>query len=225
MQNTFTGAVLQFPNRGIHFLISETMTFRKQLTPRKEFTSQSGWNDAFNDYLKRQLEALCVTVKRITYAVSSSDAEAVRKKRLEDAKNTETGLVESFDGKSINSDEAVMPAMTRDGELTYDWTGADPDFPQPTVGLVPNDHARSIIAGLDNFVVTATNLDSRTQPSTINKTEAVQLLHLLNELHSICMLKGGEANRAEIPTGLMPSQRSETFNADGQYDPNDEEKK
>jgi len=223
MQNTFTGAVLQFPNRGIHFLLAEVMTFRKQLTMRKEFTSQSGWDDAFNNYLKRQLEALCVTVKRVTYSPSAGDAEAVRQKRLEEAQDTSTGLAAAFDGKSINSDDSVMPAMTRDGEVTYDLTGADPDFPQPTVSLIPNDHARAVVGGLDNFVVTATNLDSRTQPSTINAAESVQLLHLLNELYSICMLKGGEENRTEIPTGLMPSQRADTFNADGAHDPTESE--
>ena len=50
-QNTFRGANPEFPNLGIHFLLAEVIKFRKQLTVRQEFRSQSGWNDALNRYM------------------------------------------------------------------------------------------------------------------------------------------------------------------------------
>ena len=43
-ENTFKGANTEFPNLGIHFILAEIIKFRKQLTVRQEFKSQSGWN-------------------------------------------------------------------------------------------------------------------------------------------------------------------------------------
>lgn len=221
MKNTFTGAVLAFPNRGIHFMIAEVMTLRKQLFLRTEFKSQSGWNDAMNQYLKDELEKIAQTVKRITYSPSGDDPAVVREARIAEAKDTAKKLSDVFDGKSINSDDLVMPANVWEKELPYDLTGAHPDFPQPTLDRIPNDFARAFVVALDNYVVTATNLDSRTQPATINAYESAQLQALLNEMYAIAMIKGGEANRVDVPTGLAMSERPTTFNADGKYDPKD----
>lgn len=219
MKNTFTGAVLNFPNRGIHFLIGELMSFRRQLFLRGEFVSHAGWNDALNLYLQTELEKLAQTVKRICYSPSGDDPAAVRTARIAEAKDTSKTLAAAFDGKSINSDDLVMPNIPIDRELIFDLTGAHPDYPQPTQERIPNDTARALIAGLDYFVVAATNLDSRTQPSTISAYEAAQLLAALNELYAMAAIKGGERNRSDVPTGLAMSLRPTTFNADGKFDP------
>ena len=219
MKNTFTGAVTQFPNRGIHYLLAEVMTLRKQCFLRDEFVSLTGWNDALNLYLAQGLEKIAETVKRICYSPSGADPAAVRAQRIAEAKDTTTGLAAAFDGKSINSDDLVMPNVPLTRELIYDLTGAHPDYPQPTQENLPNDTARSFVTGLDYFVVMATNLDSRTQPSTISAFEGAQLLAMLNELYALTALKGGEANRSDVPTGLPMSLRPSTFNADGQHDP------
>lgn len=219
MKNTFTGAVLNFPNRGIHFLIGETMTFRRQLFLRGEFISQSGWNDALNVYMQAQLEKLAQTVKRICYSPSGEDPAKVRESRIAEAKDTSKTLAAAFDGKSINSDDLVMPSIPLEREVIFDLTGTHPDYPQPTQEKLPNDTARAFCAGLDYFVVMSTNLDSRTQPATISAYEAAQLLASLNELYAMTALKGGEANRSDVPTGLAASLRPTTFNADGKFDP------
>ena len=57
-QNSFSGANLDFPNEGIHFLLAEVIKFRKQLTVRDEFRSQSGWADNLNRYMVTELEKL-----------------------------------------------------------------------------------------------------------------------------------------------------------------------
>ena len=67
MINTFQGANVEFPNRGIHFLLAEIIKFRKQLTVRQEFKAQSGWNNSLNAYMVRELEKLRDTVENITY--------------------------------------------------------------------------------------------------------------------------------------------------------------
>ena len=219
MKNTFTGAVLSFANRGIHLFCDEGFNFRKQLTVRPEFRAESGWNNALNDFMKSRLEELAETVKRVTYSTTTSDPAANKAARIADAKNTDATLADAFDGKSINTDEIVMAAPVVDKQLAYDLTGADPNVPQPTPELLPNDIARAFVIGVDNLIVAATNLDSRTQPATINAMEAAQLLTLLNEMYALCMLKGGEENRVETPTGVLPVQRASTFNADGAADP------
>jgi hypothetical protein len=219
MTHTFTGMVMSFPNRAIHFVLAETLKFRKQLTVRSEFTSQSGWNDSLNAYMMVELEAIAETVKRGTYSPSSPDPTQTKAARLAEAKDTSKTLKDAFDGKSINSDDIVMASGSLDKDVPYDLTGNDPDYPQPTPDLIPNDFARMFLVALDSFAVAATRLDSRTQPVTINAMESAQLLALLNELFAVCVLKGGEANRSETPTGLLPSQVPATFNADGSLDP------
>lgn len=219
MKHTFTGMVTEFPNRGIHFIIAETLKFRKQLTVRREFTSQSGWNDSLNDYMKQELENLCLTIKRVTYSPSSPDPATAKANRIAEAKDVTKTLLDAFDGKSINSDDLVMPSGALDREVPYDLSGNHLDYPQPTPDVIKNDFARMFIVGLDNFVVTGTQLDSRTQPVTINAMESAQLLNLLNELYAVCIVKGGEENRSETPTGLLPSQVAGTFNADAALDP------
>jgi hypothetical protein len=220
MKHTFTGLVPSFPNKGIHFLITEALTFRKQLTIRDEFRSQSGWNDAMNGYIKRQLEALAQTVKRITYSPSGSDPDAVKDQRIQEAKDTSLKLADVFDGTSINSDDLVMPSTGMPKTVPFELSGNHPDFPQPTHDIIENDFARTFVIGLDSFIVSASQLDSRTQPSTINAMESAQLQSLLNELYFVAEIKGGEENRVETPTGLMPSDRPGTYNYDGSLDIN-----
>jgi hypothetical protein len=219
MKNTFTGAVMEFPNRGIHFFLGELMGFRRQLFLREEFRSQTGWNDALNAYMQTQLEHLAQTVKRICYSPSGSDPVAVRDARILEAKDTAKTLAAAFDGKSINSDDLVMPNIPIQREVIFDWSGNHADYPQPTQERLPNDTARAFTAGLDYLAVMATNLDSRTQPSTISAYEAAQLLAAMNELYALTALKGGEKNRSDVPTGLAASVRPTTFNADGKLDP------
>ncbi len=58
MPNTFDGYQREFSNQGIHFLLAEIIKFRKQLTLRNEFKSQSGWDNGLNAYLVKELEKL-----------------------------------------------------------------------------------------------------------------------------------------------------------------------
>lgn len=217
MKNSFTGYVREFPNAGIHALCAELMTFRRQLTTRPERRSESGWNNALNGFLKNWLRDLAKTVKRATYSPLSGDPDSDKAARVKEAKDTGMSLDAAFDGKSINSDDIVMPAMAVSMEVAFDLTGAHANYPQPTVDEVPNEWLRNFITRLDRLFVMATNFDSRHQPGVINSYESAQALAVLNELFAICELKGGEANRRETPTGLMPSDRPGTFNADGAY--------
>ena len=218
MVNTFTGMVTVFQNDGILAIVTETLKFRVQLMLRREKVSQSGWNDGLNNYMIRSLEKIAGTVKAVTYNPQGPDAEELRVARLAEAQDRNRTLGDAYleySNTHINSDDIVMPTSMVDHRVEIDLSGQHPDYPQPSPDVCPNDWFGLFVTKLDNFVVLATNCDSRTQPSTINAYESAQLQSDLMTLYAICLERGGEANRIETPTGLLRSNYDDTYNADG----------
>ena len=209
-ENTFTGANLEFPNLGIHFMIAELVKFRKQLTVRQEFRSQSGWDNALNSYLVDELERLADTLENVTYNPDVVPKEAL----LTQAADTTRSLSDDYNAYALSHDNVVMPTG-RPRKIVWDLTGNDPDIPQLTVDNCPNDSARSFVTQLDNVFVEMTRLDSRFQPQMITKYESVMMRAMLNTLYTITQRKGGEPNRSDIPVGTLPSQEPETFGGNG----------
>ena len=205
-QNSFTGTNLNFPNEGIHFLLAEIVKFRKQLTVRDEFRSQSGWHDSLNNYMATELEKLSDTLENITYNPDDLTQEELEAQ----AANTERTLSDDYNTKALTSDNVLMPVgVSR--PVVWDLTGADPDLPQLSVDQYPNDDARTFVKGLDKFFVELTRLDSRFQSQTITKYESTMMRSLLNTLYTITQRKGGEVNRSDIPSGTLNSQEPDTF--------------
>jgi hypothetical protein len=205
-QNSFTGANLVFQNDGIHFLLSEVVKFRKQLTVRDEFRSQSGWHDSLNAYMSDELEKLADTLENITY----NPDESTREELEAQAADTERSLSDDYNVKALTSDNVLMPVgVSR--PVVWDLSGADVDIPQMTPQDCPNDHARAFVTGLDMFFVELTRLDSRFQAQTITKNESVMMRSILNTLYTITQRKGGEVNKSDIATGTLPSQDPDTF--------------
>lgn len=205
-QNSFTGANMNFPNEGLHFLLSEVIKFRKQLTVRDEFKSQSGWHDSLNRYMATELEKVADTLENITYNPDEATLEELEAQ----AADTERSLSDDYNTRALTSDNILMPVgVSR--QVVWDLTGADVDIPQVTTDAYPNDDARSFVKGLDKFFVELTRLDSRFQSQTITKYESVMMRSLLNTLYTITQRKGGEVNKSDIPSGTLPSQDPETF--------------
>lgn len=204
--NTFSSANTEFPNEGIHFILAEIMKFRKQLTVRPEFKSQSGWTDALNAYMQEELERLSDTLENITY-----NPDEVLKDELEkQAADTQRKLSEDYNNRALTADNVLLPAVpTR--PIVWDLSGVNLDIPQMTPENCPNDFGRAFITKLDYLFVMLTRLDSRFQPITISKSESAMVRTALNALYSICQRKGGEANKSDIPTGTLPSQEAATF--------------
>lgn len=205
-QNTFTGANLEFPNLGIHFLLAEIIKFRKQLTVRQEFRSQSGWNDALNRYMVTEIEKLADTLENITYNPDSFSLEELEAQ----AADTARSLEDDYNEFALTQDNVLMPVgVSR--RVAWDMSGTDVDVPQLTPVNCPNDAARSFVAALDTFFVELTRLDSRHQPYAVTKYESVMMRSLLNVLYTLNQRKGGEENRSDIPTGTLPSEELGTF--------------
>ena len=205
-QNTFKGANLVFPNRGVHALLAEVMKFRKQLTKRDEFRSQSGWANALNQYMVEELNKLSDTLESITYSPDADDLDELESQ----ASDTTRTLEDDYNERAISSDNVLMPAAC-DRPVVWDLTGSDPDIPQMTPENCPNDFGRMFITLLDHFFTELTRLDSRHQPVTLTKYESVMMRTVLNELMTICQRKGGEVNRSNIPTGTLNSDEPDTF--------------
>jgi len=205
-ENTFAGANLEFPNLGIHFILAELIKFRKQLTVRQEFLSQSGWDNALNGYMVTELEKLADTLENVTY-----NPDVVPKEVLElQAADTGRSLSEDYNAYALAQDDVVMPTG-RPRKVVWDLTGTDPDLPQLTPVNCPNDSARTFVTQLDNVFVELTRLDSRWQPMMITKYESVMIRAMLTTLYTITQRKGGEPNRSDIPVGTLPSHEASTF--------------
>jgi hypothetical protein len=207
-QNTFLGANLEFPNLGVHFLLAEIVKFRKQLTVRQEFRSQSGWNDGLNRYMVTELEKLADTLENITYNPDSFTLEELEAQ----AGDTSRTLDDDYNEFALTQDNVLMPVGVN-RTLSWDLTGTDVDMPQLSPQNCPNDYARTFVAALDNFFVELTRLDSRHQPYAITKYESVMMRSLLNVLYTLTQRKGGEVNRSDVPTGTLPSDEGGTFRA------------
>jgi len=206
--NSFTGANTVFANRGIHAMCSEIIKFRKQLTVRPEFRSQSGWTNALNAYMVEELEKLSDTLEHITY---NPDAAKTKDALEGEASDTTRTLAQDYNNAALAADN-VLGAPVREWPLPWDLSGADPDLPQVTPETVPNDWARSFLVYLDEMFVAMTRLDSRCQPVTITKNEsAIVRNQYLGTLYAICQRKGGEVNKSDIPAGTLPSQEGKTY--------------
>ena len=206
-ENTFTGANVEFPNLGIHFILAEVIKFRKQLTVRQEFKSQSGWNNALNRYMVTEIEKLGDTLENITY-----NPDVLTLEELEaQAGDSTRSVSDDYNDLALTQDNVLMPVGVN-RTVTWDLSGADIDIPQLDPSNCPNDAARSFTAALDNFFVELTRLDRRHQPYSVTKYESVMMRSLLNILYTLTQRKGGEANRSDIPTGTLPSGESATFN-------------
>ena len=206
-ENTFTGANVEFPNLGIHFILAEVIKFRKQLTVRQEFKSQSGWNNALNRYMVTEIEKLGDTLENITYNPDVLTLEELEAQAGDSTRN----VADDYNELALTQDNVLMPVGVN-RKVTWDLSGADVDIPQLHPGNCPNDAARSFAAALDNFFVELTRLDSRHQPYSVTKYESVMMRSLLNILYTLTQRKGGEINRSDIPTGTLPSGESATFN-------------
>ena len=204
--NTFTGANLEFPNLGIHFILAEIVKFRKQLTVRQEFKSQSGWNNALNRYMVTEVEKLGDTLENITYNPDTLTLEELEAQAGDSTRN----VSDDYNDLALTQDNVLMPVGVN-RKINWDLSGADVDIPQLQPGNCPNDAARTFTTALDNFFVELTRLDSRHQPYSLTKYESVMMRSLLNVLYTLTQRKGGEANRSDIPTGTLPSDEAATF--------------
>ena len=140
-QNTFKGANTEFPNLGIHFILSEIIKFRKQLTVRQEFKSQSGWNNALNRYMVTEIEKIGDTLENITY-----NPDALTQEELEaQAADTTRSVADDYNEVALTQDNVLMPVGIN-RTVTWDLSGNDVDIPQLHPGNCPNDAARSFIA-------------------------------------------------------------------------------
>ena len=205
-QNTFRGANLEFPNLGVHFMLAEIIKFRKQLTVRQEFRSQSGWNDSLNRYMITEIEKLGDTLENITYNPDDLTLEELEAQ----ASNTTRSVADDYNDLALTQDNVLMPVGVN-RNVVWDLTGADLDIVQLDPSNCPNDAARSFVTALDNVFVELTRLDSRHQPYSVTKYESVMVRSLLNVLYTLSQRKGGEANRSDIPTGTLPSDEGTTF--------------
>ena len=227
MRHTYTGIRASFPNRGIHYIIVDSINpLRRELAVRPEAQQHGRWEMNLVTTVQQGLTDISDNIKKMTNQVSeqmlgASLADRVKKKQdyIDRANSLDVELEElAKDRNATHSDEALGPANARITALNFDYTGADANYPQPTPGRFPNAHFRAVISELDHLVVTMTNSASADHPRTINVYDAMIFQTILSDIFNI-VENAGSLQQPVYPTGYTRAQLDGMFNADGTYDP------
>ena len=117
-ENTFKGANTEFPNLGIHFILAEIIKFRKQLTVRQEFKSQSGWNNALNRYMVTEIEKLGDTLENITYNPDNLTLEELESQAGDSTRN----VADDYNELALTQDNVLMPVGVNGSRCGYSAT-------------------------------------------------------------------------------------------------------
>lgn len=205
-QNSFSGAVMQIGNAQIHLLLAEIINFRKQLTARPEFKSQSGWNDSLNAYMLSALQQIQGTLNDATYKPNPTTIVG----NASAANNPPASGQGQTQPNTITPENVVLPSSYQ-GNVRWDLSGNHADIPQVTPTTMPNDFARMFITMLDQLFVQLTRLDSRHQAFSITQYEGAMMNAIINQLFSLLKSYGGSQAQIATPNGVLPSMESSTF--------------
>lgn len=227
MRHTFTGVRPQFSNKAIHKIIeSHILPLRRELLQRPEFRSDAMWTADLVTLVQQGLDTIAKEIKQYTYrtddivAGKSLDERLKRQQEYMTKANAKGTSLEALalDTEASHADEMTQPADQRIGALSFDWTGEDADYAQPTPGRIPNSGARVVIIGLDRLLVEMTVSNSADHPRSINEYDAATFQTQLADLFNVAAQAGSESN-PYLPTGTRRSQLDQVWNADGTYDP------
>jgi hypothetical protein len=225
LKNTFTGIRSTFPNVAIHKLISEEfLPFRKALCRRPEFQSVGLWEQPVVTFVQAYLTKIRNSIVEVTskdeVAVDAPLAErqAALNAHVDRMINTAETLEDiARDPLASHGDLMMQPATPRVQPLTFNWSGNDADYPQPTPGRYQDPSARVLITGLDMCVVEMTNSPSSNASRTINRYDASIWIGWLADLYNVARHAATNQN-PYIPEGLNRSQYDNIWNADGSKD-------
>lgn len=224
MKHTFTGIRTIFPNVAIHKLISEEfLPFRKALCRRPEFQTNGLWEQPLVTFVHSYLDKITKSIRGVTQKdeILSTAPLADRQKALElnISRMVNDESIESIanDPASSHSDLMLQPATPRIQGLTFDFTGNDPDYPQPTPGRYQDPSARILITGLDICIVEMTNSPSSNASRTVIRNDAANWITWIADLYNVAAQAAVNVN-PYIAEGLNRSQYDGIWNADGAAD-------
>ena len=215
--NSFEGTNIMVGNTGVRAVIDEIMGFRTQITYKSEIRAEGGWNDPLNQLLAEGLGRIRETLALVTHdqlpaaasaedATSSSAGQGERQLALEaQAKDEDLRLVDLYNaGKPIAADNVQMPA-NRKVQLPYDFSGADPRYPQLHGIEYKNVFLKQFVSILDLTVHNASNVASSGYGDTLPENESTLIHARLNQAFTILQVKGGAIKRPNIADGTDPS--------------------
>lgn len=225
MKNSFTMLRKTFPNRHIHVVIRENVfPFRIELARRPEFQSDVRWDEQLVLYSHLYLQNISDAIKRFTHRpVLRSDQPLQDRLNIQRdfiaAANDPSKTLEDLiaQGVPTHNDQVLQPATPFTHTLTFDETGNDPDFPQPTVGRYPDPKARILVYGLDRLVVNMSISPSADAVTTINENDAAIWQSWLVDAYQLVQ-RAGTTQTPYTPTGIRRSQLDNSWNADGKND-------
>jgi len=224
MKHSYTGLRPDFPNLHIHDIINDPYKpGRRELVKRPSIGTTTSVDDDLLTYGMELVDAMVAKIRHYTLAPqipAETTLKDRRQKRKEFiaravAKNTD---IEQFAAElqASHTDEQLEAAELRNWTISFDFTGADPKYPQPTPSRVPNDKIRGFIVALDAFVVRMTQSHSAHMDRGIIQQESAAWVTDLADILTYW--------RAAFPTPFHPTnleldELERVFNADASRDP------
>lgn len=224
LKSTFTGLRSQFPNMAIHKVISEEFCpFREALARRSEFATPGLWEGPIVTFTQSWLDKFCNSIRGITHKDELAADTPLKERQQALAKHVERMISEeslediASDPNATHGDLMLQPSSPRVQTLAFDWTGNDPNYPQPTPGRFKDPSARVLITALDVLVVEMTNSPSSNGSRTVIKNDSAMWISWLADMFNIA--KNAATNRNPyVPEALQRGQYDHIWNADGGSD-------
>ena len=205
IQNTFQGTSLYVGNYGVRSVIDQIMHFYTLTTRKAELRRMGGWDNPCNEDLARGLGRIRASLALVTRDQNSSanQSELQEQKNI-DARDENKTLRQLYDDSNpVTLDDIQMPAshMTK---LPYDFSGADPKFPQVSDPKFENVFLSQFVTILSYAVRDLSNLQCAESGSTIPPYQSAIIHAHLESAYTILHTQGGSANEPMVVDATDP---------------------
>ena len=224
MKYTFTGLRMTFPNVAIHYVLQQYWAYRRAIVYRPEVNVEARWSPAIVTWNQTALMSMVDRIKEVTdQQVFDPDKPLKdRVKAEEDFVKQITSKSEDFEAlakaqSATHSDEFMGPADIVEPSISFDLTGNNADFPQPTSSRIKSEYYRDLMIGLDRLAVIMSNSPSSNLPNYVNPRDAAAWLTRIADIWHITN-RAGSSEEPYLPDGLWRSQLDAVTNADGSLD-------
>ena len=179
---SFRRAITEFRNMSIVLGIAPLITFRQQLHLNDELGAQGGTDTPTKNSLRNQL-LHCDHWRRL--------------------------VTHNPDGIPLGDQiaKAIDPEGTAViGDTPFALDGSDLDIPPQSAFALGAAPGGLLLMGIDRAIVAWTRIDSRHRTLQITQTDSMRLYGNYQQLLGIIETMFGDANKIDIPQGVLPSQ-------------------
>jgi hypothetical protein len=196
---SFRRAITEFRNMSIVLGIAPLITFRQQLHLNDELGAQGGTDTPTKNSLRNQLLHCDHWRRLVTHnpdgiPLGDQIAKAI------DPEGTAVIGDTPFGGDDIQMASGGLI------DLPFALDGSDLDIPPQSAFALGAAPGGLLLMGIDRAIVAWTRIDSRHRTLQITQTDSMRLYGNYQQLLGIIETMFGDANKIDIPQGVLPSQ-------------------